>query len=220
LPFRWKGFSQTTRYTYIINYDNSTNLWNNLDELRKRTITRALNNGIRIEVSDDFDLVYKFVSLSYERQGLSLGIPYDDWKKLDDISREKSKRLILRAVDRNNYVHAVIYIVFNQKSAYYVLSGSDPALRKQGGHTLVLWEAVKYFTDKVQFFNFGGSDIERIENHIKGYGGTLTPYFHIYNENQMGCSISLKHHVKRIYFHLGAIFKIAGTRLTGQFSRK
>jgi hypothetical protein len=220
LPFRWKGYSQTTRYTYIIDYHNSSDLWNNLDELRKRTITRALKSGIRIEVSDDFDLLYKFVSLTYERQDLSLRIPYEEWKKLDAVIKKKNNRVILKAVDTANNVHAVIYIVANKKSAYYILSGSDPKLRKLGGHTLVLWEAVKYFSDKVQFFNFGGSDIERIENHIRGYGGTLTPYFHIYNENMVGNGISLRHHLNETTFHTGAILKIIKTRLSGLFSHK
>jgi hypothetical protein len=37
LPFMWKGFKQTTRYNYIINYENKTfdNLWRNFNQGNK-----------------------------------------------------------------------------------------------------------------------------------------------------------------------------------------
>ena len=42
-----------------------------------------------------------------------------------------------------------LYVVFNKKSAYALLSGSDANLRNLGGHTLVMWEAVRYFMIKL-----------------------------------------------------------------------
>jgi lipid II:glycine glycyltransferase (peptidoglycan interpeptide bridge formation enzyme) len=183
LPFRWKGFSQTTRYTYILNYENKTSdeLWHNLDSENRRIIKRAAENEIRTEFSDDIESAYHYESLSYERQGLKFNMPYNDLKILDDAIREMGNRIIFKAIDKSKKVHAVLYVVFNKKSAYALLSGSDANLRNLGGHTLVMWEAIRYFKDKVEYFNFGGSDIERIEAHLRGFGGILTPYFQIYN---------------------------------------
>jgi len=222
LPFRWNGFRQTTRYTYIIFYSDKTinEIWNNLDRLRKRMINRANENGIKVEITDDFDLVYQYESLTYERQGLKFRIPYLDLKSLDDSIKSKGKRIIFKALDQKNKVHAVLYIAFNNKSAYALLSGSDPDLRNLGGHTLVMWEAIRYFSNKVQYFNFGGSDIERIEEHIRGFGGTITPYFHIYNENFMWKRNDIWYHFDQTSFHLFEIFRIARNKLLKIFRLK
>ena len=206
LPLRWCGFKQTTRYTYLIDYKlkTVTDLWNNLDKLRKRMINRATKNQISVELSDDIDLVYKYTSMAYKRQGLKFRIPLDEMKRLDDAILKNGNRIILTASDSNR-VHAALYACYSNKSAYYLLSGSDPLLRKMGGHTLLLWEAIKYFIDKVSYFNLGGSDIERIETHLRGFGGILTPYFHIYNDRLLAERNSFKYHITEILFHCRSI---------------
>ncbi len=219
LPFRWKGFSQTTRYTYILNYAKKTSddLWNSLALRNRSIIKRTTRNGIRIETIDDFDLVYRYESLSYERQGLKFGIPYNDLKLLDDAIKVRGNRIIFKAIDDSNQVHAALYIVFNQKSAYALLSGSDTSLRKQGGHTLVMWEAVRYFSDKVEYFNFGGSDIEQIEGHLRGFGGLLTPYFHIYNEKLLKERNDIRYHLAETSFHLIEAWKTVKNKILRTF---
>jgi hypothetical protein len=171
-------------------------------------INKAIKTGIRVEATDDFNLLYQFVTLTYQRQGINFKVPYDDLKSLDNESNKMGHRLILKAVDNSNQVHAVIYLAFTNKSAYYLLSGSDPKLRKLGGHTLVMWEAIKYFKDKVDYFNFGGSDIQRIEEHVRGFGGSMTPYFHIYNENLMWKRTDIWYHMDETFFHIFEILKI------------
>jgi hypothetical protein len=215
LPFRWKGFNQTTRYTYLLYYENKdiSELWGNLNWGRKNSIQRAVKNNIRVEITDDFDLLYHFECLSYERQDLIFNLPFAELKLLDDVIKEKGNRVIFKAIDNLNQVHAMLYVVFNAKSAYLLMSGSDVKFRKLGGHTLVLWEAVRYFIDKAEYFNFGGSDIERIEAHIRGFGGALTPYFHIYNDKLMWKRTDIWHHLGSTSFHLKEVLKIVKNKL-------
>lgn len=207
LPFRWKGLKQTTRYTYILDYEGQTltDLSGRLSKGRKESINKAHKYDIKVEEADDFDLVYRFTTHSYERQGLKFKVPFDDLYQLDESIKKYGNRLILRAVDRIGAIHAVLYVTYNHKSAYALLSGSDASLRKYGGHTLVMWEAVKYFIDKVRYFNFGGSDIENIEEHLRGFGGVLTPYFHIYNQRLLSENDSLKFHIVEILYHMKSI---------------
>lgn len=74
------------------------------------------------------------------------------------------------------------YVVYNRNGAYHLLSGSDPRCRELGGHTLLLWHTIKYFSDKTTIFNFGGSDIQPIEKHFRSFGGIQTQYFRVYND--------------------------------------
>ncbi len=202
LPYRWKGFSQTTRYTYIQSFADSypDNLKKRLSVSCRNVISKAERNNIKAEVSQDFAKLYHLVSQSYDRQGLKFRISFDDFRILDDAIKLNGQRLIMISRDDSGTAHAGTYIVYNNISAYFLLSGSDPELRDLGGHTLAVWESVKYLSDKVEYFNFGGSDIRHIEAHIKGFGGVMTPYFHIYNGRQMHY-LDVKYHLKSILTH-------------------
>jgi len=208
LPFRWKGLKQTTRYTYILNYRGKTidDLQRNLSHGRKYLINRALKNGIKAIVSDDFEQVYNFTVMSYKRHRIKFKYNLADLLVLDNAIKLKGNRLILKTVDTYGRTHAVTYVAFNSRSANGLLSGSDPALRRMGGHTLALWETVKYFSDKVDYFNFGGSDIKPIEEHIRGFGGIMTPYFNIYNDRLMHYT-EIRYHLKGMLFHMNSMVK-------------
>lgn len=187
LPFRWRGLKQTTRYTYLIDYAGKTesDLWSGLNRGRKETIQKALRNKIATKVTASLRDFYDLILLTYQRQGLTFRFDYDDFKLLDDEIVKHNQRVILTAFDDKGDAHAAIYVVHHSREAYALLSAGDPQYRHSGGHTLVMWEALKYFQSKVKSFNFGGSDIQRIENHLRGFGGELMPYFHIYAESPL-----------------------------------
>ncbi len=209
LPLRWIGFKQTTRYTYIIRYDglSSDSLWLKLNGGRKNSITRAVKRGIRVKETDDLKSFYDLVHSTYQRQGMKFWLSLEELACLDDAIMKNGRRVILAAIDELNVLHAAIYVIcFRNRSAFNLLSGSNPEYRSLGGHTLVLWEAIRYFMDKVEFFNFGGSNIERIEEHFRGFGGKMIPYFHIYNEKLLN-DTSIRYHLNQIGFHLTGSFR-------------
>lgn len=213
LPYKWRGLKQTTRYTYIIDYINNTEdvLWQKLNRGRKNVINRARRCGISVKESDDLQLLHNLVSMSYKRQGFDFRIAYNDLERLDQMIIINGRRLILVA-QIDSIPIAAIYLAYNKKSSYYLVSGSDPAFQQTGGHTFLLWEAIKYFRTKVDYFNFGGSNIKRIEEHIKGFGGNLTPYFHIYNERQFNY-LDIKYHIKSIFHHLRDILSAGSFKI-------
>lgn len=222
LLFRWKGFSQTTRYTYLIDYNDEKykDLYKNLNRGRKESIKKAKKSGIHIEQTDDIALMYKYESMSFQRQGLNFKMSFNELVLLDKQIKKNIERVVFKATDNMNRIHAMVYVVFNKRSAYALLSGGNPVFRKSGGHTLAMWEAMKYFKDKVDIFNFGGSDLESIERHLKGFGGVLTPYFHIYNEKQLWSRNNIWYHLDRIKFHSSLVVTILIKKANRLFSMK
>src|SRR5438552_2097817 len=54
LPFCWRGFTQTTRYTYVLqDISNPATLWNNLRSNCRRDLRLAKKNGITIKKDMD-----------------------------------------------------------------------------------------------------------------------------------------------------------------------
>jgi len=84
---------------------------------------------------------------------------------------------ILKIVDSQNQIHAITFYLHNQKEVYYWLGASDEKLRDSGGHTYLTWYAIRYFSSKVHFFNFGGSMIEHVERNFRNFSSKPRQYF-------------------------------------------
>ncbi|MCF7814794.1 MAG: aminoacyltransferase [Candidatus Cloacimonetes bacterium] len=237
LQFRWHGFKQMTRYTYLIeNNGDKKDLWINLSGEKKRVIKKAKSNGLYVEISDNLKSFYHLVELTYERQGIKFRFSLSDFERLDNEIAGRDKRRIFLVYDKNGNLHAGLYVVFNHKSAYYLLCGSDPNFRHLDGNTLAFWEAMNYFHDKVNFSNFGGSDIKRIEKYLSGFGGKLTQYFHIFTEQPKIVEVikevpvikeipvqtapkpndSWKYHFYHFMHHSYSLFDILRKKVTGK----
>jgi hypothetical protein len=76
-------------------------------------------------------------------------------------------------------LHAGIYVVWDEQSAYYLMGGGDPELRSSGATSLCMWEAIKFVSTKTKSFDFEGSMIERVERFFRAFGAIQTPYFSI-----------------------------------------
>ena len=83
------------------------------------------------------------------------------------------------AVDSGGQLHAAIYIVYDQKAAFYLFGGGDPNLRHSNGHALVLWEAIKFASTVSRSFDFEGSMHKNIEPVFRGFGAVQKPYMEI-----------------------------------------
>jgi hypothetical protein len=179
LPFYWRGFEQTTRYTYVIEpLDDLDLVWDRFQSNIRREIRKARK---QVVVRTDFD-VERFLdinSLTFERQGL--GLPYSRAlvRRLDAACAERSARRMFFAEDARGRIHAALYVVWNDNSAYYLMSGGDPDLRNSGAMSLLVWEALQFAATVTERFDFEGSVIEPIERFFRAFGGTQKPYFRV-----------------------------------------
>jgi lipid II:glycine glycyltransferase (peptidoglycan interpeptide bridge formation enzyme) len=177
LPFHWKGFTQTTAYTYILSdLTDRDKLWSGFQENIRREIRKA-EKQLTISTSDDIDLLYKMCGMTFDRQGLSLGYHPDVFRSFDKACAAKQNRRIFVAQDSEGRIHGAVYIVWDDRSAYYLAGGSDPELRTSGAASLLIWEAIQFAATVSQSFDFVGSMAEPIERFFRGFGARQTPYF-------------------------------------------
>jgi hypothetical protein len=181
LPFFWNGFEQTTLYTYVLEDLNSEDkLWDGL--LPKiRTDIRKAENRFQLQIRTDLgiDRLLEIIEVTFKRQGKPLPYSKDFVKRLDAVCEKHNAREIFFAVDKEDRVHAVAYIVWDSNSAYYLMGGADPALRNSGASSLCLWEAIKFASTVTNSFDFEGSMVESVERFFRGFGAVQKPYFHI-----------------------------------------
>lgn len=181
LPFHWRSFKQTTRYTYII-YDltDMTKLWKNLEEKVKTEIRKATSR-FGLEVRDDLTIedFFKLYRMTFDRQGMSLPCSESFVKRVDKSCVERGQRKIFIAEDKQGKHHAGVYIVWDSNTAYYLMGGGHPELRSSGATSLCIWKAIQHSATVTKEFNFEGSMIENVERFFRGFGAIQTPYFSI-----------------------------------------
>lgn len=179
LPFFWRGFKQSTRYTYILpDLSNEEALWQEV-QANIRTDVRKATERFNIKVRDDLD-VKDFLALNrlvFSRQGMQLPYSESFVERLDNACVEHGARKIFIAEDEQGRRHAGVYLIWDANSAYYLMGGGDPELRNSGSTSLCMWEAIKFASTVTKQFDFEGSMLEPVERFFRAFGAIQTPYF-------------------------------------------
>jgi hypothetical protein len=185
LPFYWKGFKQSTMYSYVFE-DLS-----DLDRTYAGIKSTYRNNKIKkaeklVQIQTDLSLeeFYKIQQLTFARQGKQFVIPFSFLEKIDHALVANLSRKMFFAVDDAGRIHSVAYLIWDQKTAYYLFAGDDPNLRSSGAGIFLIWEAIQYTKNVLGLnrFDFQGSMIPGIEKVRRSFGAKAIPYFRIWKE--------------------------------------
>lgn len=182
LPFYWRGYRQTLRYTYVLpDLSNLNAIWKEA-QVNVRTDVRKAQDRFGMHVRDDLPLddFIRLNKLTFSRQRMALPYSEEYVKRLDKACVKRQARKILIAEDQDGKQHAGVYIVWDKNSAYYLMGGGDPELRNSGATSLCMWEAIKFAATVTNRFDFEGSMIEPVERFFRAFGGVQTPYFAVH----------------------------------------
>lgn len=179
LPYYWNGYSQTTRYTYILNnIENYEDCYNNFLQAKKKNIKKA-NKLVEVKFdicADEFYYNHKY-TLSIQNKKISYSKELFQ-KIYDGIYRNNAGRTIY-AVDKEGNIHAALLVIWDTYSAYDLISTIDPNFRNSGSASLLVLKMIKYLQNITKKFDFEGSMIEGVENSFRQFGAVQTPYFQI-----------------------------------------
>jgi lipid II:glycine glycyltransferase (peptidoglycan interpeptide bridge formation enzyme) len=179
-PFFWAGWRQETRYTYRLNIENITTVFNDFNDNTKRNIRKAAQN-FTIQSGSDFAKFLEINDLTYKRQHISQPIPHQIWQAVERILSEKNKRRIFFAQNTEGVVEAAIYVVFDSQTAYYLAGGATDAGRSRGAmHGLLARAIEEAAVAGCTIFDFEGSMLQGVEPFFRGFSGQLMPYFRVY----------------------------------------
>lgn len=179
LPFYWKGFSNTVRYTYRIdNLQNLDAVWGGFTKECRNTIRKA-EKKVVVHAGGNLDNFYQAVSAMWTEQGTVPPFSHAVLKTLDTACQQHSARRLLCAEDAAGNVHAFVYLVWDYRAAYYLVGTSDRRFRDSGAQSLLIWEALKHAASVTRAFDFEGSMNERIEHFFRSFGALQTPLIRV-----------------------------------------
>ncbi|MCJ8172284.1 hypothetical protein [Clostridium botulinum] len=179
LPFYWNDFKQTTRYTYVIeSLADLEKVFSGFSNAKIKNIKKAekiVDINYDLSSEEFYDLHKKILQEKNDR----ISYPYELFKKIyDECYNHKSGKCIY-AEDKNGNIHAAIFIIWDEISAYYLISAIDSSFANSGSSSLLIKSAIQYVFDKTQKFDFEGSMIESVENSFRQFNTVQKPYFFI-----------------------------------------
>lgn len=186
LPLYWKGFAQTTRYTYIIkDLSDIDQVWRGFHE-NTRNVIRKAEKILTVAHGNDSAILLSQLRKTFERQQKSFPVSEGMIEQLVSECLARGQGKIYYASDTGGRVHSAIFVIWDSECAYYLLGGGDPELRSSGANSLLIWRAIQELSGQTQMFDFEGSMIEAIEKFFRGFGAVQTPYFQISRTSRRG----------------------------------
>ncbi len=198
IPFSWEGYTQKTRYTYRINYKANTleEIYSNFHHrIVKNNIKKGQKSGVEIRKNIPFDDLWELVDKTFLRQGSKS--PFKK-EKLKYYVQTLEKMGVLKTWGTYFDGRCVTAgaVVYEPKSAYFLLNGIDIENMPRGANTYMIYEIIKFFSDKCGYFDFEGSMLPGVEPLYRKFGGERVQYMQIWNDNFLNYA---KLKVKKIY---------------------
>ena len=179
LPFYWSGYTQTVFYTYVIlDLTDLNRVFSEFAHAKKYYIRKA-EKLVSVYTDLSAKEFYANHILTLRKQGKQIDYSFDFFKSIYDATYKNGCGKTWYALDNQGSIHAAIFVVFDSKSAYYLMSTIDPDFRSSGATTLLIRDAIAYVSQYTNRFDFEGSMIPGVEHSFRKFGAIQTPYFRI-----------------------------------------
>lgn len=179
LPLYWKGYSQTTYYSYRLeNISSSKEIREGFKSSVKNKLAKAEQN-LNVKLNDDFVTLKSLFKKTANSKNLIAHFPEKLLDNIHQACNEKNCSITISALTKEDVPIASIYLVWDSTTVYYLVSGMDNEYKNLSANTLLIWEAIKFTSQKGLVFDFEGSMIEVVEHFFRSFGAVQKPYFFI-----------------------------------------
>lgn len=183
LPFFWKGYKQTTRYTYQIpDISDLNKCWEQFSYAKRKQINKA-NRELKIDLELSGELFYNELEKNLKSINRNVFYTKGVFLKLYNECISRNCGCIVAVRDDELRIHAANFIVWDNKCSYNLISTLNQDFRSSGASSLVIWEALKLMSTKTAIFDFEGSMNENIENSFRQFGTVQVSYLRIIKHN-------------------------------------
>ncbi len=177
LPFYWAGYRNTLRYTYLLDLKPVAEIHADMSSNIRRDIRQAARV---LTLADDLsaEQFYSTMIQSFTRQRLPPPFSLPWFLKMDQAISSHAAGKKFFALDQQNRIHSVVYLIWDKHTAYYWLAGDDPQLRKSGAGIWLCWQAIIHAQQQaLTTFDFAGSMIKNIELVRQRFGARQQGFF-------------------------------------------
>lgn len=179
LPFFWKGFQQTTRYTYVLeDISDLDAVYGRFKSSKRREIKKA-SEILYVKQDLTAKAFYEYHRRFLAKQKEEIVYSLQVLQRIFSSAYERNQGKVLIGEDHQGTIHGATFIIWDEMSAYWLINALDPEYRSSGVGQLLAWEGIKYVSSRTRQFDFEGSMVEAYEQPYRYFGGTQKAYFNI-----------------------------------------
>lgn len=144
----------------------------------RNVIKKAMNDGVKINISSDIELIQKMIADTMTRQNV---IHFPSLEYLNKLQSSISENLLFLTAVKDEKLEGVGIFIYDNEKAYYMYGGSSQN-PYTGSMNLLHFEAMKFFREKgVKKYDFVGARInfekgskyEGLDRFKNRFGGKL-----------------------------------------------
>lgn len=183
LPFYWRGFDQTTRYTYVIeDLSDLGGVFSEFENSKRKNINKS-QHFVSVVYDISAEEFYENHKMTLKKQGSKISYDFQLFKGIYEEGYKRNQAKTIAAYDANGNLHAALFVIWDSMSAYDLISTIDPDYRKYGAASVLIRDIIEYTSKFVGKFDFEGSMIEPVERSFRQFGAKQTPYFRVSHSN-------------------------------------
>lgn len=181
LPFYWKGYLQTTRYTYRLpDISRPNQLFESFQHNKRKNINKARKENFQIGFDMPAGEFYSLHQKSLAKQGTEIGYSFSLFERICDAAYAHRAGRTIYMTRENGELLCALFNLWDARWGYNLISAIDPNTRSSGASDLLVYSMLEYLSDKVTGYDFEGSMISGVEDSFRHFGATQTPYFTIH----------------------------------------
>lgn len=179
----WEGFKQTTKYTFVIDdISDMTKVVAGFAPSRRRDINKG-QKSFHLEIGYDTKAFYQLRKKNLADLGQKIGYCEKEFVSLVEACKKHDACEFLMCKDEQGRVVCYSFIVWDANTSYYLITGFEPELCKNGASDYLTLETLKYASTKTKSFDFEGSMSKGVAHNLHSFAEKQIPYFFIYKDN-------------------------------------
>lgn len=178
-PFCWHEYEAIPRYTFVIeDTSDLEKIEASFSSRQRKNIRKGTRNGV-VDRGLEPSRFYVEHEKVFAKQGLPCPFSEDVWLRLYEAVVAHGAGEVLCARTSEGDVASLLFLIWDDSSAYLLLGGSMPELRTLETYSMLIWEGIRVAHSKGLSFDFEGSMIRRIARSYREFGGAPKLYFRI-----------------------------------------
>lgn len=178
-PFYWNGYEAMPRYTYVIeDTADMERVEAAFSRGHRKNVRKGRRNGSVFRDLHPSEF-YSHHEKIFLKQGLPCPFSEILWRRLHEACAAEGAGEILCARDADGEVASLMFLVWDERTAYPLLGGSMPERQTLETYSMLTWESIRMASEKGLAYDFEGSMIKRIAKSFREYGGEPKLYFRI-----------------------------------------
>lgn len=178
-PYFWNNYTNILRYTYVIaDTGDMTAVTNGFASNCRKNIRKGQRlTQVSTDISaEDFYTQHEKV---FVRQGLRCPFSRELWLRLYHACVGHEAGQIFCAKDPGGNIHSLLFLVWDEKSAYHLLGGYMPEFSSSQSYSALTYHGICTAHEKGLAYDFEGSMIRQIATAFRQFGGVPKPYYRI-----------------------------------------